>query len=199
MTAATTAPVTTAPTLALRDVTKDFATGTRRGDDGTGVGLRGRGRAVGPGPVADLLRDLDRRHVRGAAGLGAGPRGAGRAHPQRLEDARDLLLVQGLLVEELEHEGVEDAVEAVGGDVVTDGVAHRSDAGFRRFHRTIAFDHHRLGHRHGFKRRVTLLDGLDGEFAEAFRLIRGGLIKVLHLASAEMAIEADVITNATAE
>ncbi|CAM4039424.1 hypothetical protein NOMA109596_19235 [Nocardioides marinus] len=82
---------------------------TRGRDDRTGLGGLGRrGGTVDLGPVTDLLGDLDRRHGRRTAGLRAGPRGAGRAHPQRLEDARDLLLVEGLLVEELQHQGVED-------------------------------------------------------------------------------------------
>src|SRR6478672_5533871 len=87
-------------------VTVDVATRAGRGDDGARA--RVGGGPVGGRAVADLLGHLDRRELGGVAERGPGPRRTLRPATQRLEDARHLLLVEGLLVEELEHEVVED-------------------------------------------------------------------------------------------
>src|SRR3954447_14744891 len=82
------------------------AAGPRRGQDRARLGL-GLG-AVGLGPVADRLRDLDGRDLRRVAVGRPGPRGPRRAQAQLLEDGGDLLLVERLLVHQLEHQAVED-------------------------------------------------------------------------------------------
>src|SRR5262245_49468107 len=79
---------------------------SRGREDAAGVRLGPR--AVDLGAVADLLRDLDRRDLGRVAVGRAGPGRARRALAQRLEDRRDLLLIERLLVHQLEDEGVED-------------------------------------------------------------------------------------------
>src|SRR3954454_15787820 len=85
------------------------APGARRRQDGAGLLL---GTAVltvlGGGAVPDPLRDLHRRDRRRVAAGGPGPCRALGTPPQRLEDPGDLRLVERLLVEELEDQGVQD-------------------------------------------------------------------------------------------
>ena len=76
--------------------------------------LRLLGGDVGVDPVADLLRDVDRRDRRTARARASRstPDGSGSS-AQRLEDRGDLGLVEGLLVEQREHQGVEDVAVAL--------------------------------------------------------------------------------------
>ncbi len=66
------------------------------------------GASSGALPLAAALGHLDRRDRRRRAIGRAGPRRADRAAPQRLEDLRDLGLVERLALHQREHQGVED-------------------------------------------------------------------------------------------
>src|SRR5215203_2022482 len=89
----------------------DVATRPRRGEYGAALavvlGSGAVGGAVG-GPPADLLGDLHRGDRRRDPGGRPGPGRSLRAPPERREDAGNLCLVEGLLVEQLQHQRVEN-------------------------------------------------------------------------------------------
>src|SRR4029079_6033410 len=97
-------------TLPASDATVEVTARAGRGQDRARVLTRAdlRAGAVRGDPVPDPLRDLDRRDRRRVALRGAGARRPLGAAAQRLEDLGDLRLVEGLLVEELEHQRVQD-------------------------------------------------------------------------------------------
>src|SRR5687768_12935753 len=64
--------------------------------------------AVGRGPLLDGRRYVDRWDRRRRPGRRAGPGRADRSAAQRLEDLRDLALVEGLPLEEFDDEAVQD-------------------------------------------------------------------------------------------
>ena len=78
-------------------------------------------------------------------------------------------------------------------DVVADGIAHRGDAALGMAHGSEALERPRRRHRHRLERREALLDHAGRQLAEALRL--AALVEVLHLALAEMAVEANVIAH----
>ena len=84
-------------------------------------------------------------------------------------------------------------------DVRPHRVAHRGDdrsGGTDGFH---ALDGHRARHRHAFEGRVTIRHRLLSELGEAFRVVGGRLIKILHLPAAEMAVGTHPIPHRTAK
>src|SRR4051812_37314116 len=93
-----------------RRATVDVTAGRRRRQHHAGVLLLGP-RGVRPGPVGrgreDLLGHLHRRDRRRLAVGRPGPCGTAVAAAQRREDLGHLRLVEGLLLQELEHQRVE--------------------------------------------------------------------------------------------
>ena len=77
--------------------------------------------------------------------------------------------------------------------LVADRLAHRGDAALGVADRREALERHRRRHRHRLERREALLDHRRRELAEPLRL--AALVEVLHLAAAEMAVEADVVAD----
>ena len=77
--------------------------------------------------------------------------------------------------------------------LVADRVSHRGDAALGVTDRREPLERHRRRHRHRLERGEALLDHAGGELAEPLRL--AALVEVLHLALAEMAVEANVVAH----
>ena len=80
--------------------------------------------------------------------------------------------------------------------LLADRVPHRGDATLGVPDRRQPFERHRRRHRHRLEGREAALDHRARELGEALRLV--ALVEVLHLAAAEVPVEAHVVADAPA-